>query len=171
MKLYKILSKLLDYPEREIIDNLDELIEIINNSFEINQIEKESLVTFINWMSKHSVIEIQQEYVKTFDMTPDHSLHLTHHIFGDDKARGPALIDLNEHFKSEGFEMKQGEIPDYLPLILEYISTLNEIEAGTFLADANKIVKILTKNLFKANSPFSGLTKILENRARRAELT
>ena len=67
--------------------------------------------------------------------------------------------------------MKQGEIPDYLPLILEYISTLNEIEAGNFLADANKIVKILTKNLSKANSPFSELTKILENRARRAELT
>ena len=126
MRLYKIISNLLDYPDREIIENLDELIQIIDNSFEINRSEKEALLIFINWMRGQSVIEIQQEYVKTFDMTPDHSLHLTHHIFGDDKGRGPALIDLQEHFKSEGFEMKPGEIPDYLPLLLEYVATLEE---------------------------------------------
>ena len=171
MRLYKIISNLLDYPDREIIENLDELIQIIDNSFEINRSEKESLLTFINWMSGQSVIEIQQEYVKTFDMTPEHSLHLTHHIFGDDKERGPALIDLQEHFKKEGFEMKPGEIPDYLPLLLEYVATLDEHDSGAFLADANKIIKILSKNLSKANSPFAELTKILENRARTAETT
>jgi len=50
MRLYKIISNLLDYPDREIIENLDELIQIIDNSFEINRSEKESLLTFINWM-------------------------------------------------------------------------------------------------------------------------
>lgn len=171
MRLYRILSNLLEYPNREIMYNLDELIQIINDSFEIKHSEKKSLLEFINWMSKHTTIEIQQLYVKTFDMNPDHSLHLTHHIFGDDKGRGPALIDLQDHFKSEGFEMMQGEIPDYLPLVLEYVSTLDENDAGAFLADAKKIIKILTKNLSKANSPYALLTRILENRAHLPELT
>ena len=82
-------------------------------------------------------------YVQTFDMTPEHDLHLTHHLFGDDRGRGPALIDLSEHYKGMGLELEKGEIPDYLPLILEFVSTLDEMQARVFLGDAAKVLKVL----------------------------
>ena len=61
-------------------------------------------------MQLHDLTGIQSIYVKTFDMTPEHDLHLTHHLFGDDRGRGPALIDLAEHFKAAGLEVVASEI-------------------------------------------------------------
>ncbi len=74
----------------------------------------------------------------------------------------PALIDLSEHFKSAGLEVEEGEIPDYLPLILEYVSTLDEMQARVFLGDAAKVITVLAENLEKAESPYSRLLRIVE---------
>ena len=165
MKLFNVLSKLLDYPNDELINNIDELIEDVDNLGNITADERNTIMEFISWMRVHTSIGLQQNYVETFDMVPEHDLHLTHHIFGDDKGRGPALIDLSEHFKNEGLEVKKGEIPDYLPLILEYASIISEMEARIFLGDAKKIIKILADNLDKAKSPYSKLIRIIEKRS------
>jgi nitrate reductase delta subunit len=120
MQVFAVLSKLIDYPDNELIENLDSVIEYIKDSSEIATDEKEILMEFVSWMRSHTSIKLQETYVETFDMVPEHDLHLTHHIFGDDRQRGPALIDLSEHLKNEGLEVKEGEIPDFLPLLLEY---------------------------------------------------
>ena len=77
--------------------------------------------------------------MQTFDLTPEHSLHLTHHLFGDDKNRGPALIDLAELYKDYGVEVVANELPDYLPLILEFAAYQEDSDAQTFLSDAVKV--------------------------------
>ncbi len=101
-------------------------------------------------------------------MVPEHSLHLTHHLFGDDRGRGPALVDLGEHYKGMGMEMRTGEIPDYLPLILEYVATLDEMGARVFLADAAKVLKVLAANLEKSDSPYAPLLRLVESRGQLA---
>jgi len=162
MQVFAVLSKLIDYPDNELIENLDSVIEYIKDSSEIATDEKEILMEFVSWMRSHTSIKLQETYVETFDMVPEHDLHLTHHIFGDDRGRGPALIDLSEHLKNEGLEVKEGEIPDFLPLLLEYASTLDDIKSRAFLGDAKKIIKIIADNLDKAKSPYSKLIRIVE---------
>ncbi len=165
MQVFNVLSRLLDYPDDELMDNLSSIIDYVKTSDSIEEDEKTAIMEFISWMGVHTSTGIQQNYVETFDMIPEHDLHLTHHIFGDDNGRGPALIDLSEHFKSEGLEAKDGEIPDFLPLILEYVATLSDMESRIFLGDAKKIIKIIADNLDEAKSPYSKLVRIVEQRS------
>ncbi|MDP7121696.1 MAG: nitrate reductase molybdenum cofactor assembly chaperone [Candidatus Marinimicrobia bacterium] len=162
MQVFAVLSKLIDYPDNELFENLDGVIDYVKDSSEIATDEKEILMDFISWMRSHTATKLQEAYVEMFDMVPEHDLHLTHHIFGDDRQRGPALIDLSEHFKNEGLEVKEGEIPDFLPLLLEYASTLDDIKSREFLGDAKKIITIIADNLDKAKSPYSKLIRIVE---------
>jgi len=92
MRIYKILSVLLEYPEQELIDNLPEIKAWIDETSEIDDQERTTLQTHLKQMENKSLIELQAEYVNTFDMNAEHSLHLTHHLFGDDKNRGQGLI-------------------------------------------------------------------------------
>lgn len=165
MQLFSILSRLLDYPDKDLIKNLDKVTEAVECCEQTSISEKKAILEFVSWMRTKTQTGLQQTYVETFDMVPEHDLHLTHHIFGDDKGRGPALIDLSEHFKNEGLEIKKGEIPDFLPLLLEFASTLDEIESRVFLGDAKKIIKILADNLEQAKSPYARLIRIVEKRS------
>jgi nitrate reductase delta subunit len=169
MQIFKVIAKLIDYPDKELMENLDSVIEFVKDSSEINDGEKKAIMEFISWMGVHTETGMQQAYVDTFDMVPEHDLHITHHIFGDDNSRGPALIDLSERYKNEGFEVNKGEIPDFLPLILEYVSTLTEMESRVFLGDVKKVIKVIADNLDEAQSPYSKLIRIIEKRSYLAE--
>lgn len=167
MRIYKILSALLEYPEQELIDAVPEIRAIVDESTDIDATEKAALRKFLDHLVSMPLIELQAEYVQTFDSTPEHSLHLTHHLFSDDSdsKRGPALIDLGEMFKEYGVKTITNELPDYLPLILEFVSNLDDNEATVFLSDVNKVLGVLADNLTKANSPYAAPLSIVESRA------
>jgi len=169
MKIYKLLSVLLEYPDQELIDHLAELRELVPQ-LDADNTERDAMQSFINHLQSMSLTELQADYVKTFDMVPEHSLHLTHHLFGDDKNRGPALIDLGELYKDYGVEVVTNELPDYLPLILEFTAYMDDSEATVFLADAKKVLAVLTENLTKVESPYAALLSIIENRATLSKL-
>jgi nitrate reductase delta subunit len=170
MQIYKLLSALLDYPSQDLLNNLPELQAFVEQSLEIDQAERLALHAFLAHLTSKSVTDLQADYVQTFDMTAEHSLHLTHHLFGDDKNRGPALIDLGELYKDYGVEVVSKELPDYLPLILEFAAYLDENEATVFLSDAKKVFAVLTENLQKANSPYAALLSMIDNRATLTKL-
>lgn len=165
MQIYKLLSVLLEYPDQELVDHLPEILEKLAQCVDVDDAEQKALSEFIDHLAGKSLTELQQDYVQTFDMMAEHSLHLTHHLFGDDKNRGPALIDLGELFKDYGVEVVTNELPDYLPLILEFAAYLDDNEAMVFLSDANKVLKVLADNLQKAGSPYAALLSIVEGRA------
>jgi len=169
MLIYNIMARLLDYPDQELLDNLPGILDAIQQTDTIAPKEKEELLQLIAWMNLHDLIGLQSQYVQTFDMVPEHDLHLTHHLFGDDRGRGPALIDLSEYYKASGLEVAGNEIPDFLPLILEYVSTLDELQARVFLGDAAKVLKVLGDNLEKAESPYARILRIVENRGHLAQ--
>jgi nitrate reductase delta subunit len=102
--------------------------------------------------------------VQTFDLTPDNTLHLTHHLFEEqDRNRGPSLIHLSEFFKSSGYEPVENELPDYLPLLLEYVSTLEDsLSARFFLRELNPAVVAIAENLEKISSPYAPLLRLIE---------
>ncbi|MDD5242254.1 MAG: nitrate reductase molybdenum cofactor assembly chaperone [Sulfuricella sp.] len=167
MNTYKILSALLEYPEQELFDNLPAIKSLLDEMVDSDAAEVAEMKKFISWLERGDQTEIQADYVKTFDMAPEHSLHLTHHFFGDDndKNRGPALIDLGELYKDYGVKQVTNELPDYLPLILEFVAMQDEEEARRFLSDASKVLTVLANNLSKANSPYAPLITIIKNRA------
>ncbi len=167
MKLFKILSVLLEYPEPELIEHLAEIKAWVNETKEIDRKERTLFQTFFQAITEQPLIEWQATYVKTFDMVAEHSLHLTHHLFGEDKNRGPALIDLGELYKDHGIQLSEEskELPDYLPAILEFASYVGGKEATVFLADAHKIYSVLYDNLKKSDSPYANLIAIIVGRA------
>jgi nitrate reductase molybdenum cofactor assembly chaperone NarJ/NarW len=169
MKIYKLLSVLMEYPNQELIEHISEL-QVAMSQVDADTTELEVLQSFINYLQTQTLTELQADYVKTFDMVPEHSLHLTHHLFGDDKNRGPALIDLGELYKDYGVEVVTNELPDYLPLILEFTAYLDDDEATVFLSDAKKVLSVLTENLAKVESPYAALVSIVENRATLSKL-
>jgi len=167
MRIYKVLSVLLEYPEQELIDNFPEIRAVIGENTDIDAEEKAALQKFLDYLESKSLIEVQVDYVNTFDSNPEHSLHLTHHLFGEesDRDRGPALIDLGEMFKEYGVKTVTNELPDYLPLLLEFVSNLEESEATVFLSDVNKVLNLLAENLAKAGSPYAAPLSIIKSRA------
>ncbi|MES9857250.1 MAG: nitrate reductase molybdenum cofactor assembly chaperone [Sedimenticola sp.] len=169
MRIYNIMARLLDYPDAELMENLPVIIDMLKEDADISKQERDAMMQLISWMQLHDLTGMQSDYVQTFDMTPEHDLHLTHHLFGDDRGRGPALIDLSEHYKGTGLEVEKGEIPDFLPLILEYVSTLDDMQARVFLGDAAKVLKVLADNLEKADSPYAKLLRLVENRGHIAQ--
>ncbi|MCX4187536.1 nitrate reductase molybdenum cofactor assembly chaperone [Methylophaga sp. OBS4] len=171
MQIYKLLSVLLEYPSQELIDNIPEIKQRLEQCDDIEDEVLLKLNGFNDYLAGKSLTELQEDYVQTFDMTAEHSLHLSHHLFGDDKNRGPALIDLGELYKDYGVEVVTNELPDYLPLTLEFAAQLDDNEAMVFLSDAKKILKSLTDNLKKAGSPYAALLSIVESRATLTRLT
>lgn len=163
MRLYKILSRLLDYPDQELMDNIGFVRELVATEKRLAKEDCKAVLAVLDWMERSSLIELQQNYVQTFDSRPENSLHLTHHIFGDDdRGRGPALINLGEHYKGAGLSPVKGELPDYLPMILEYAATLDDDKTGPFLGDAVEVLAILAENLEKEKSPYALLIRIVE---------
>jgi nitrate reductase delta subunit len=170
MRIYKLLSSLLEYPDQELIDHVPELRALVSKDTEISDKERVNLLQFLDYLEQANLTSLQAEYVETFDMKPENSLHLTHHLFGDDKNRGPALIDLGELYKDYGVEIATNELPDYLPLVLEFTAYLEDSESTVFLSDAKKVFEVLNSNLEKSGSPYASLTAIIENRASLTKL-
>ena len=172
MRFYKLLSVLLEYPTKEFIEHLGEMEETLPALEPATGEDRETLRTFLAWARSLPPTELQAHYVKTFDLTPDNALYLTHHLFEEqDRARGPALVRLSEYFTQQGFEIDKGELPDFLPLILEYVSTLPDMaSARGFLEQTADVANVLAKNLAAMESPYAALLSIVASQGKISEL-
>ncbi len=163
--VYKILSVLLEYPSKEMAASWDDIKQAISAQDDLPAEDKQRLAEFTDWASTMSLTKLQAEYVNTFDMTADNSLYLTYHLFDEqDRDRGPALIQLSELYKSTGFEIGDGELPDYLPLIMEFVSTMDDLHsAQSFLQQTAQAADIIASNLEKKESPYAPLVRLVEH--------
>lgn len=172
MRLYKILSILLEYPSAELAEYWHELEESIDDLDNASEEDKVALREFLSWAQSLPLLSLQANYVKTFDQSPENALYLTHHLFEEqDRERGPTLVELSDYYKSQGFEIDSNELPDYLPLILEYVSTLDdETQARLFLKQSAEACEIVAVNLESIESPYAALIRIIERHGRLAVL-
>lgn len=168
MRIYNILARLIDYPDEALYENLDNVRQLLLLEPGLAAREREMLESVLDWMQARPLLELQEIYVQTFDMVPEHSLHLTHHSYGDSRERGPALVELTELYKGDGLTAVEGELPDYLPLILEYVSILDELQARVFLGETANVLAVVAANLERAASPYAALIRLIEGRGRLA---
>ena len=150
---YQACSALLCYPEQELIDALPE----IKNALSARPALLAAVEPLLARLQDTELIALQEAYVATFDRNPSHSLHLFEHIHGEDRARGQAMVDLMEEYKAHGFEPVCEELPDYVPLFLEFLAQCEPDEATRLLGDAVHVLHYVAGKLQGNGSEYAGV--------------
>lgn len=145
---------MLRYPDKDWFEN-DEIKEMIH-SLEDNKV-KNSLLAFWEYASETSWDELTENYVKWFDLSESKTLYLTYNIFGDNRERGQAFVKLKMEFAKAGFYLIENELPDYLPLILEFASIAEYTFVQRVLSIHYKAVHSLWEELKKDHNPYAHL--------------
>ena len=162
MKTFKVISLLLCYPESDWLAALPELKEALASEADVNGDAAARMAPLFAQLSDTSLIALQENYVATFDRNPSHSLHLFEHIHGESRDRGSAMIDLlNEYWKYD-FDASASELPDYVPLFLEFLSLLPTDEALELLGDAVHVLATIGRKLDANGSPYATAFQVLE---------
>ena len=152
----RVLARLLSYPDAELRQALRAEAALAPARLA----EVEALIAAIG---AQSAIDAEADYVQLFDSGRRTSLHLFEHVHGDSRDRGPAMIDLAQTFESAGLYLAEGEMPDHLPVVLEYASTQPPREARAFLAEMAHIFNVIFSALDQRRSRYaSALGALIE---------
>ncbi|WP_324781068.1 nitrate reductase molybdenum cofactor assembly chaperone [Thiobacillus sedimenti] len=162
MKTFKVLSLLLMYPESDWLAALPELHAALVEEGGFNRDATARLAPLFDLLHEANLIELQENYVATFDRNPSHSLHLFEHIHGESRDRGSAMIDLLQEYWKHDFDASAAELPDYVPLFLEFLSLLPADEARALLGDAVHVLAALGRKLDANGSPYASVFQVLE---------
>ena len=135
---YKILSLLLDYPNEDVKENLSGLKRVIEEENGLDKAQSNLLSQFLDPIQSITLSDWQMLYVQQFDFSSSTNLYLFDHVYGDSRERGQAMVDLTEMYNKAGFMPCSDELPDYLPLFLEYLSLLKNEETYDTFFNANE---------------------------------
>ncbi len=152
----RVLARLLDYPSDAMLEALPELLDALKSERALSaarQAEVEALVAVLQRGERYAV---QARYVESFDRGRATSLHMFEHVHGDSRERGPALVDLAKTYEQAGVFFDAPELPDYLPVVLEFASTQPPAVAREFLAEMAHILNAIHSGLIKRdNLPYA----------------
>ena len=152
MKTLKAFSALLNYPGRDLMAAIPEIRSVLA---EEGVADPASLEPLLRMLEETDVYDAQERYVMLFDRTRSLSLHLFEHVHGESRDRGQAMVDLKSIYEAAGFVIEGTELPDFVPLFLEYCSLLPEQEARAVLADPAHVMTVLGERLRKRESPYA----------------
>lgn len=155
--IYRILSTLLCYPQEELLAALPEIRQALSNDPE----QCDRLEPLLAHLEAHTLIEAQEIYVATFDRNPSHSLHLFEHVHGESRDRGQAMVDLLQTYRDQGFEPSVSELPDHVPLFLEFLSLVDAQRAQALLDDAIHVLAAIGSRLAQADSPYAAVFSVI----------
>lgn len=156
MQILKVIALLLNYPTEEVSAHCADLEESINSAREISPELRSKLLASITSIYQTDIMDAQENYGLLFDQGRSMSLHLFEHVHGESRDRGQAMVDLMDIYKQQGFEMAALELPDYIPLFLEYLATRPDIEAREWLADVAHILAQLCARLYERGNREDG---------------
>jgi nitrate reductase molybdenum cofactor assembly chaperone NarJ/NarW len=162
MNTFKVLGLLLTYPEGTLYKASEELLETIRSEALLPKKFIKNIESFLNAQKSKDLMKVQEDYVETFDRGRAHCLHLFEHIHGESRDRGQAMVDLSETYATKGLYIRSGELPDYLPLFLEYLSRCSFEEASQLLGEAVDIISMIGAKLKKRKSPYVTIFRALE---------
>ncbi len=156
-KTYKALSALLTYPTPELQQAAGEIAQVIADEALLSPSARAALTPLIDELASWDIYDLQERFVLLFDRSRTLSLNLFEHVHGESRERGPAMVDLLETYRAGGFDLASSELPDHLPILLEFMSTLPEAEAMELLRDAGHIIAALGARLTRRESPYAAV--------------
>jgi len=157
----KVLSLLLSYPTEELQAAVPEFVAVLVADPLLDQADRNAVMSLATDIAELDLYEAQERYVYLFDRTRSLSLHLFEHVHGESRDRGQAMVGLMEMYEANGLEIDAKELPDYLPLFLEYLSTRPTEEACAMLGQASHIAAALAERLRKRESVYAKAFDVL----------
>jgi nitrate reductase delta subunit len=156
MIILNLFSLLLDYPN----DNSVKLIADIESHLiqsSLSEVNKLGVKQLLAHFTRHSLLGLQSDYDAMFERGRSLSLHLFEHIHGESRDRGQAMVNLQQQYRDAGLEISVKELPDYLPLYLEFLSTQGEENARIGLEEVAPILAVLACRLDQRQNPYAAI--------------
>jgi nitrate reductase delta subunit len=161
MKIFKALSALLSYPTADFVAALEEIRVTIENEKFVPAIDRMALLRLVDDLRGRDLYDLQESYILLFDRTRSLSLHLFEHVHGESRDRGQAMVDLRALYESKGLVGAPNELPDFTPLFLEFLSTLEPAEALPLLGEPAHVFAALAERLRKRASLYEAVFRAL----------
>jgi nitrate reductase delta subunit len=148
-----VLSALLDYPDQPLLDAIPEIRGILNGH-KLPRATRAGLDGLIAYLEATPLIELQEAYVEAFDRGRATSLYLFEHVHGESRERGQAMIDLLAMYEAGGLYLSAGELPDYLPVFLEFLAHEPRERARSLLGEVADINRAIAVQLARRGVPY-----------------
>jgi nitrate reductase delta subunit len=153
----RVLARLLDYPGAELRGHLPGMRDALRAERAVSDARLAELDALMDALSGADPLDAEAAYVQLFDRGRATSLHLFEHVHGDSRDRGPAMIDLAQTYDRAGLYLAPGELPDYLPAVLEFVSTQPPREARAFLGEMTHIFNAIFSALEQRRSAYASV--------------
>ena len=153
-RTFKALSALLSYPTPELQAAASDLQYAIAGEGIIDSVRCQALDRLIEDLAESDIYDLQERYLLLFDRSRSLSLHLFEHVHGESRDRGQAMAALIELYGSYGLELTANELPDHLPVFLDFLSTLPDEDAASLLGEGAHVLAALAERLHKRESPY-----------------
>lgn len=157
MKTLKVLSALLTYPTEELLAAASELKAVLAREAVLSRRDLAAVSALIDDLAGRDLFDAQERYILLFDRTRSLSLHLFEHVHGESRDRGQAMVDLIKLYEDGGYSPTATELPDFLPLFLEYASTRKPAEAIELIGQPGHVLAALRERLAKRKSPYEAI--------------
>jgi nitrate reductase delta subunit len=157
--LLNLLSRCLAYPDAEALEALPAMQNAAARLPDPHS--RESLSHMLALMKAQSRLELQEHYTAVFDLNPSASLNLTYHLMGDREDRGRALAALLDVYRRAGFEPAVNELPDFLPLMLEFMAVSPPAEPPALILQCLSAVPAIAGRLKEAGSLYAIAVEVL----------
>ncbi|GGM16579.1 nitrate reductase molybdenum cofactor assembly chaperone [Pseudomonas asuensis] len=155
MRILKVISLLMDYPTEALAMGRQELASAIKEAREISPEQRRHLQALLDQLTDSALMDVQEAYTELFDRGRSLSLLLFEHVHGESRDRGQAMVDLLAQYEAAGFSLGVKELPDYLPLYLEYLATRDALAAREGLGDISHLLALLAARLAERRSPYA----------------
>ena len=152
--VWRIAALLLDYPSAETLTITG---QISAAAMELPAVVGGPILVLLDQYRDADPLQLAAQYVETFDMRRRASLHLTYYAYGDTRKRGMALLRFKHAYRQAGTELGDGELPDYLPLVLEFAATIDPKQGQRLLAEHVPVLELLRLSLKDSGSAYAGL--------------
>lgn len=157
----RALSALLAYPSAELQENIEEIRDAIRVERLLPAPALQALEPLLSALGSEDLFDLQEAYTDLFDRSRKLSLHLFEHVHGDSRDRGDAMVDLGKTYFEQGFFMAAAELPDYLPLYLEFLACQPFEEARSLLGQPAHVLAVLQQRLAERDSAYAGVFSAL----------
>jgi nitrate reductase delta subunit len=161
MKTFKLLGLLLSYPQSDWLRHLGESRAILKEEQVLSGKSLAAVLAFIDALESSDLYQLQEDYVATFDRGRAHCLHLFEHIHGESRDRGQAMVNLAATYAEKGLVIDRAELPDYLPLFLEFLSCCSPGEAIDLLGEPVEVIAAIGRRLQDKGSAYAAVFEAL----------
>ncbi len=153
----KAFSLILSYPTRELQHAMPEIAAVMASDTRLTAAARRALRPLVEELSGRDIYDLEEQFVLLFDRSRTLSLNLFEHVHGESRDRGGAMVSLVETYREGGFDPVTSELPDHLPVLLEFLATRPFVEAQETLADAAHIFEALNARLVRRESPYAAV--------------